>query len=492
MRKLQRLSAAPVLWLTGVLALTTGCGQPQGPVINVAHQSTSELSGGEDVTLSVSYEVGAPFTIQWTATAGTVVARDAQHPINSNWKAPNCIPEGAPMPVVTATITEEGGRTASAEFHFQETPLFRCVVNEGAPMSRPRVGHTATRLASGKVLVVGGVSEFVTTQTPTQASIPSVLESSAELYEPSTKTWAPTGALSQPRFDHQAHLLPSGKVLVVGGFWARAEGASEQRAATTVERYEPSTGTWTVASELGEIARVKRSVLLASGKVLLLGLEATGQPRNALYDPEANTWRPATALSSEVALDDAIRLPSGEVLAAGTRSIPGRNGSPPNTVPGAWRYDPGTDAWTPTGAMKTTEKTLDTSLSLLPSGEVLCLYRHRPQGGVLAELYRAETNTWTLTESPSSANPFRFATHPLHSGQVLFSTYSLYWKMRAFDPARKVWRLVGHLPGDLPWGMTVTPLPSGQTLLVGGQLHAGEPLSTTPQRTVWLHGPPSP
>ncbi|OJH36242.1 Kelch repeat-containing protein [Cystobacter ferrugineus] len=492
MKKSRRLSAAPALWLAaGVLTLTTGCPGPQEPTLGIAHQSMTELSGAESVTLGVSYAVGAPFTLRWTATAGTVLERDAPRSTIVYWTAPNCIPEGAPMPVVTATLTDEQGRSASTEFHFQETELFRCVVNESAPMSRPRVSHTATRLASGQVLVVGGVSEFVSTETPARASVPSVLESSAELYEPSTRTWAPTGALSQPRYDHQAHLLASGRVLVIGGLWS-TEGASEPRAATTLELYEPSTGTWTVVSDLGEMARVKHSVLLTSGRVLLLGQEATGQPRHALYDPEANTWSPATAPASDIILDNVIRLASGKLLAIGTRTIPGRNGAPPTTVQGAWSYAPDTDTWTPTGAMKRTEAFFDTSLALLPSGEVLCLYRHEEKGNVLAELYQPGTNTWLHANTPSAAAPARFATGPLHSGQVLFSTYASNWKMHVFDPVQKIWLMLGHLPGPLPWGMTVTPLPSGQTLLVGGQLRSEQPLSTTPQRTVWLHAPRSP
>src|SRR6185503_17604378 len=70
-----------------------------------------------------------------------------------------------------------------------------------------RFGHTATLLASGKVLVVGGrictnsCSEF----------------GSAELYDTATGNWSATGNLSVPRHAHVAVRLPSGKVLVAGG-----------------------------------------------------------------------------------------------------------------------------------------------------------------------------------------------------------------------------------------------------------------------------------
>jgi hypothetical protein len=41
--------------------------------------------------------------------------------------------------------------------------------------------------------------------------------SSAELYNPSTGTWSTTGSLGAPRYDYTMTLLPSGRVLAVGG-----------------------------------------------------------------------------------------------------------------------------------------------------------------------------------------------------------------------------------------------------------------------------------
>jgi len=68
-----------------------------------------------------------------------------------------------------------------------------------------RSDHTATLLANGKVLVVGG-----------GAGGAGPLASS-ELYDPATGSFTATGALGQSRSRHAAVLLPSGKVLVVGG-----------------------------------------------------------------------------------------------------------------------------------------------------------------------------------------------------------------------------------------------------------------------------------
>jgi hypothetical protein len=66
-------------------------------------------------------------------------------------------------------------------------------------MNVARVGHIATLLANGEVLVAGGDG------------------SSAELYNPATGRWTLTGSMNVPRGDHQAVLLQNGQVLVAGG-----------------------------------------------------------------------------------------------------------------------------------------------------------------------------------------------------------------------------------------------------------------------------------
>ena len=69
--------------------------------------------------------------------------------------------------------------------------------NPSVVLSPERAGHTGTVLPSGKVLIVGGLNE-------------SSDLSSALIYDPSTGTLTPTGSLIQAREQHTATLLDDG------------------------------------------------------------------------------------------------------------------------------------------------------------------------------------------------------------------------------------------------------------------------------------------
>jgi hypothetical protein len=90
-------------------------------------------------------------------------------------------------------------------------------------MATERADHVAVLLPNGKVLIAGGASNA----GPMQAL------ASAELYDPSTRMFTPTGNMSIPRACPSAVLLANGKVLIVGG----AQDLS-------AELYDPSAGTF--------------------------------------------------------------------------------------------------------------------------------------------------------------------------------------------------------------------------------------------------------
>src|SRR5262245_42118694 len=122
-------------------------------------------------------------------------------------------------------------------------------------MNVPRSSHTATLLANGKVLIVGGVTESQQTQAQALAS--------AELYDPNTRTFTPTGNITRPLNLPIATLLNDGRVLIVGSPYDGCEN--------TAELYDPATETF---SKIGVTATHQfggRAILLDDGRVLVAG-----------------------------------------------------------------------------------------------------------------------------------------------------------------------------------------------------------------------------
>ncbi len=77
-------------------------------------------------------------------------------------------------------------------------------------MIRARYKHTATLLNDGQVLITGGCLPGAN------------ILNSAELYDPPSQSFLPTGTMVAQRCGHSATLLQDGTVLLTGG-WRRRE-----------------------------------------------------------------------------------------------------------------------------------------------------------------------------------------------------------------------------------------------------------------------------
>jgi hypothetical protein len=127
-----------------------------------------------------------------------------------------------------------------------------------------RDSHTATLLLpNGQVLAAAGETEVCTVQGCGPLGL-----ASAELYDPGTGTWQPTGKLSTMRIGHRAALLPTGQVLVMGGLSSAANPSS---ALATAELYDPATETWQPTGSMSDSRTRHTATLLASGQVLVTG-----------------------------------------------------------------------------------------------------------------------------------------------------------------------------------------------------------------------------
>lgn len=123
-------------------------------------------------------------------------------------------------------------------------------------LARPRVGHTATLLPDGRILIAGGAGTNV-----------------VEFYNCADGTVSPGGSLVMERSGHYAALMPNGKVLFVGG------------AGFTAEVFDPQTGVSHAVANLETNFTTVVATAMLSGKVLVYG--RTGAE---VFDPDTEQF----------------------------------------------------------------------------------------------------------------------------------------------------------------------------------------------------------
>ena len=219
--------------------------------------------GGENLQYLVeaSAEIYDPATDTWSAPRAQPVAPRSQH-------TATLLPSGLVLiaggfDIASGLLTP----TAAAELY---DPVLHTTTTNGvttvtggqdftatAPMAVTHYGHSATRLADGRVVVVGGN----TTQT--------------EIYDPASAAWTTQGATGATHTGHGAALLADGRVLVVGG---------TQFALPDAELFDPAAGTWTAAAPTLVLRSHPTATLMPDGSVMTCGgaLDSAG--------PDCETW----------------------------------------------------------------------------------------------------------------------------------------------------------------------------------------------------------
>jgi N-acetylneuraminic acid mutarotase len=151
--------------------------------------------GGENHTLQ-TYD---PATKIWN------VAVDA--PVGGVYPTATLLADGTVLVVgeLFGSADEQGG----AAVFDPESGKWRMVSSPGLP----RGYHSATLLSDGRVLVVGGyVSERAEGAFPNH-----VISRGVEWYSPFDRRWAALRPMDRGRVGHTASRLPNGDVLIVGG-----------------------------------------------------------------------------------------------------------------------------------------------------------------------------------------------------------------------------------------------------------------------------------
>jgi N-acetylneuraminic acid mutarotase len=175
----------------------------------------------------------------------------------------------------------------------------------------PRAGYSLSVLESGQVLAAGG-------QTCAPDFTQCVVTASAELYDPDSGAWSPAGDMTAPQASHTATVLSDGDVLIAGGFTCDEFGG-DCHAVSTTQRYDPDTNMWFAAAELASARFGHTATLLGDGRVLVAGGSAGGNPFGSaeLFDPQLGTWSPAASMSFTRNFHTATRLTPNKVLVVG-------------------------------------------------------------------------------------------------------------------------------------------------------------------------------
>jgi Kelch motif/Galactose oxidase, central domain len=320
------------------------------------------------------------------------------------------------------------GALGSAELY---DPVARKWSSAGKLMT-PRLSHTATLLRTGKVLVVGGQTNAVNShQLPVGQGL-----STAELYDPLTNRWSPAAPMSTIRALHTATLLADGRVLVVGGYTASPGGTGvlvDGKVLASAELYDPASNRWTPVRPLGAARAAHGASLLQDNRVLVMGgvdvapMQSSVQPplqSSEIYDPATEAWSPAPNMLFRRVYPKSTVLPNGQVLVTGDD----RTGAAPAEL-----FDPVASRWVRVPNMGPYRPGL--VAASLPNGNVLVA---GGQGDTPAHLYDWRSNAWHDTGSLKFTPDGPTGT-TLKNGQVLiaggFGPTGAYADVELYDPS---------------------------------------------------------
>jgi hypothetical protein len=353
-------------------------------------------------------------------------------------------------------------------------------------MTTPRYGATATLLKNGKVLIAGG-----TDGRPEGFAGTNYL-ASADLYDPQTGTFTPTGSMPTGRIWHTATLLADGRVLIAGGTDGIG-GDGYWHPLASAYAYDPAVGTFSVTGSM-TIAKWRHSAtLLTDGEVLIAGGDYDLSYRSLLsvsaelYDPRTGVFSPTGDMADGRISPTATRLSDGRVLVAGGAGHQGCGIDCPGQLKAsAELYDPKSGSFSRTGSMSTgrwfrTATLLSDGRVLMTGGDAGAYASDTIAGPIPdAEIYDPTAGTFRGTGSMATARTRHTATL-LPNGRVLvvggIDGDSALASAEMYDPTAGTFTSAGSM-SEARDDATATLLPDGRVLICGGSADASAELYT--------------
>lgn len=314
-------------------------------------------------------------------------------------------------------------------------------------MQAARATHTATRLADGRVLVVGGMQrnrEYLR---------------SAEIYDPRTRAFRAAAEMPGPRGGHTATLLHDGRVLIAGGY-----DGSEHTLASAV-LYDPARDVFDDVSPMHVARGEHTATLLPDGRVVIAGGEDRGVATASIevFDPATGRFSQAGSMTIGREGHVAALLPDGLVLLAG--------GDPDlhTVLASAEVFDPASGTSRSVGSLGVARH--KAAAVTTASGSVLVIGGSdgRDFGGRIAEVERFDPRSGTF-HAAGELTEGRFkidrSTVGLTDGGVIVSGGAP--GVARYDPATGQSAVVAGGPGDARYYGTATELADGDVLITGG------------------------
>jgi len=299
--------------------LIAGCGggndTAPNPAIRSFQTTPSIVSKGQPTTLFYSYS-----GLKATLSDGVVTTRLLFG--NFTTFKPSATTK------YTLTVTNSKGITVSASTLVTLSPILGRFSSSAGKTIDPRDNHTATLLPGGKVLIAGGGLGITGSNH---------YHRSAELFDPATGiSTRTTGFMAYSSALHTATLLNSGKVLVAGGW-------DSTRSRSDAQLYNPATGTFAPTGSMSDVRSAHTATILNNGTVLIAGGYNGASPLASaeLYNPATGAFTPTGSMHVARSAHTATLLNTGKVLIAG--------GTPDNTR--CELYDPATGTFTLTGSL---------------------------------------------------------------------------------------------------------------------------------------------
>jgi Galactose oxidase, central domain len=327
-----------------------------------------------------------------------------------------------------------------------------------SPLSQPTIGHTATLLADGRVLVVD----------PSGRS---------ERFDPLSNVWTVVQSAGIGTWSHQTARLSDGRVWLGGG--TTNAGASSAR----TELYSPTSDTWTTGFPLSVARSQFSATRLADGRVIVVGggTLTSGSPQTVHASTEivgldGSSIVNGPTLPAARWKHTATLLPNGDLIVLG-----GLNASDQRTDT-CFRLVNGASVFISCASIPFARA--DHRAILLGDGKVLVL------GGVVAgqsgfeSVYDPAINAWSATKIPvSAATNFAVAARNGNSAVIWGGTVPQSSFSNPTQPKRYFWPQ--DQLGVLFWlnsqptalstigSHTATELVDGRTLIAGGSTEFG-------------------